>query len=168
MRADTLYEERFFSLAITGILAAVSAIMFFMLFYQLLVGPLGSEPAPNLLFLIMGLLFLGFGLNFSRLLIRITPGMVTVGYGLFRHRITWNNIEDCRIDETLAVKYGGWGVRVTKVGGKWRLVYSVVGGPRVLLALRAGRFREFVFSTRKPEEVTKIIRQNAGVKDVAL
>jgi len=42
------------------------------------------------------------------------------------------------------------------------LVYNIIEGPRVVLSLKSGRFRE-VFSTKRPEEVIKVVRQQKGI-----
>jgi hypothetical protein len=42
-------------------------------------------------------------------------------------------------------------------------VYNVVGGPRIVLSLKRGRFKEFVFSTKNPEEVIKIAKERIGI-----
>ncbi|MBZ9571784.1 hypothetical protein KJA15_00360 [Patescibacteria group bacterium] len=149
----------------TSILTAFTAGFLFVLVYQILVGPVGTRPASNWFFLLMFLLFLGVTINFSRLSIRITHLSVKVSYGIFRHIITWENIKNCYLDEASIIRYGGWGIRIGRVKGKWRLVYNVIGAPRVVLLLKKGRFKEFVFSTEKPEEVMNIIReQTARIK----
>ena len=66
--------------------------------------------------------------------------------------ILWENIEDCYLDTASIVSYGGWGIRVGKVDDKWRLACNIIGIPRVMLSLNKGRFGEFVFSTKNPEE----------------
>jgi len=162
MQSDSIYEEKIFSKWITGILAAVTVGFLFVLIYQILVEPIGTRPAPNWFFLLMFLLFLGVTINFSRLVIGMTPRFISVGYGILKHTVLWGNIEDCYRDEDSTIRYGGWGIRIGRVKGKWRLVYNVIGGPRVVLSLREGRFREFVFSTNNPEEVIKVVKEQIG------
>lgn len=164
MYPGAIYEEKIFSKWITAILAPVTALMFFLLGYQILVAPVGSNPAPTWILLILSLFFLGITMVFSRLVIRITPASVTVGYGIFKHTIPWDNIENCFLDESSAVKYGGSGIRIAKIGGKLRLVYSVIGGPRVVLSLKEGKYQELAFSTKNPEEVTRIIKEWVGTR----
>jgi len=166
MQGDNLYEEKISSKWwMTSILTAFTAGFLFILVYQILVGPIGTRPAPNWFFLLMFLLFLGVVINFSRLSIRITYLSVKVSYGIFRHIITWENVEDCYLDEASTISYGGWGIRIGRVQGRWRLVYNVIGAPRVVLSLKKGKFKEFVFSTEKPEEVMNIIRQRRGTTE---
>lgn len=162
MQTDNIYEEKIFSKWITGILAAVTVSFLFVLVYQILVEPIGARPAPNWFFLLMFLLFIGITINFSTLSIRMTPHSVDVCYGIFKHTIPWRDIENCYLDEASTIRYGGWGIRIGRVKGKWRLVYNVIGGPRVVLSLKKGRFKEFVFSTNNPKKVIEIVKQKVG------
>jgi len=165
MQTKNFYEEKIFLKWTLGILTVITAVFLFLLFYQILVGSIGTNPAPNWFFLFMFLLFLGVMINFSRLTIRMTPRYISVGYGIIKHSILWENVEDCYLDEASTTRYGGWGIRIiAKVKGKWRLVYNVQGGgPRIVLSLKRGRFKEFVFSTKNPEEVIKIAKERIGI-----
>ena len=164
MEEVNIYEEKVFSKGITGILAVATCGFLFAWIYQNFVEPIGIPSVPNWLFLLMFLLFLGVTINFSRLVIRITSKSMVVGYGVFKQDISWQNIKDCYLDKTSTIRYGGWGIRIGRVKGKWRLVYNVMGGPRVVLSLKKGRFREFVFSTKSPEHVMRVIKQQIGRK----
>ena len=164
MQAEKLYEKTVFLWVFTAILSIVTAGFLGVVVYQIVVGPLGERPAPNWFFLLLALLFLVITITFSRLNITITSRAVTVGYGWFRRTIPWDNIERCYVDETSSIRYGGWGIRIGRVKGTWRLVYNVIGGPRVVIALKRGIFREFVFSTSNPEEVMAVILQRIEVE----
>ena len=163
MQTKNFYEEKIFLKWTAGILTTITTVFLFLLFYQILIGPIGTNPAPNWFFLFMFLLFLGVMINFSRLTIRMTPRYISVGYGIIKHSILWENVEDCYLDKASTIRYGGWGIRIAKVKGKWRLVYNVVGGPRIVLSLKRCRFKEFVFSTKNPEEVIKIAKERIGI-----
>ncbi len=159
MQTKDFYEEKIFSKWTVVILIVFIAIFLFLLFYQILVGPIGTNPAPNWFYMFMFLLFWGVMINFSILTIRMTSRYFSVGYGIIKHSILWENIEICYLDDVSTFKYGGWGIRMAQVKGKWRLVYNVIGGSRIVLSLKKGRFKKFVFSTRNPEEVMKIIKE---------
>lgn len=162
MQKDTIYEEKIFSKATVLLSIIVTAVLLFALLYQILIGPMGDRPAPNWLLLCLFLVFLAITLNFSRLGIRMTPEFIVVSYGIFKHKIRWEDIEDCYLDAASTMRYGGWGIRIGKVKGKTRLVYNVAGAPRVVLSLKKGKFGEFVFSTNKPEEVINLVKQQIG------
>jgi len=155
---DYLYKERYFSRANAVIFTVAFVCLLFALLYQLLIGPLGTRPASNQFLLITALLFFALAVNFTSLSVIVSSGGVVAAYGMLRHKIPRDNIEGCYLDETSAILYGGWGIRLGRVKGKWRLVYSVVGAPRVVLLLKKGWYREFAFSTRNPQEVINIIR----------
>lgn len=163
MRLDVIYEEANFSKVITAIMASVAVLLLGLALYQLLVAPIGFRPAPTAFYLGIAAVFIFLAVSFSRLIIRMTPDSLQIGYGVFRRRIPWSEIEGADVDELSALREGGVGVRVLKVKGKWRIVYSVVGGPRVVLSVRSGRFREVVFSTKNPEEVVALVRRYAGM-----
>ena len=103
-----------------------------------------------------------FLLNFRRLTITATSQSLTVAFGMVKRTIPWGEIEQFSRDESSSFAYGGWGIRISKVGRKWRLVYNIAGYPGIVLSLRTGRFREFVFSTSNPEQVLGIINQHTG------
>lgn len=162
MQADAVYEEKIFSKWITGILTIVTIVFLIVLVHQILVGQIGVHPTLNWFFLLIFLLFLGLTINFSMLGIKITTQSIFVSYGIFKHAVLLENAEDCYLDEASSMRYGGWGIRLGRVNGKWRLVYNVIGGPRIVLSLKKGRFREFVFSTKNPEELMRVVKQRIG------
>ena len=166
MQVPEIYKEIIpFPLAtlIIGVFAAISLSLLVLLLYQVLSGPVGDDPAPDWFYLIMFLLFAGLTYlvtNFNKLSIKITTQSITVGYGVLRRTIPWDDVKGCYQDEVSAIgSYGGWGIRMGKVKGRWRLVYNVMGCPTVVLELDKGRFKEFVFSTRNPEMVLEIAKQ---------
>lgn len=157
-----LYEERIYSRWNIVIMSIVVLALLAAVIRQLISGPLGTNPAPDSLLIGMILLFLVIGVNFATVTIRVTIQGISVGYGIIRHHIPWGRVVGCRLDEASALRYGGWGVRVARAGGKRRLVYNIIGAPRVVVEDRLGRYQEFVFSTRKPEAVMKAINEGLG------
>ena len=157
-----LYEERISVWLFRAILGFVSAVFLLAAFYQVLIGPIGENPAPNGFYILMALLFMALVLTFSTLVIKLSPRSVVVGFGIIKRTIPWELIARCYVDEVTWLRYGGWGIRIGWVGGKWRLAFTIIGAPRVVLTLKQGRFKEFVFSTRHPDKVVRIIRQRIG------
>ena len=168
MTSDTIYEETIpfpLGLIAAGIISAFAVLMLVLLVLQLTGGSLGSSPAPDWFYIVMFVFLFAIGVfvtNFRKLTIRLTSQSITVAFGMLKRTMLWGDIEDCSRDESPAFSYAGWGIRMTKVEGRWRLVYNVAGYPGVLLSLRAGRFREFVFSTKNAEQVLDIIGRQAG------
>jgi hypothetical protein len=157
VQTDVLYQEKIYSKWLTTIFGFFTILLLFFIIYQLFIGPLGNHPAPNWVLMIMFLVLLGLTINFIALIIKITPNFISVGYGIFKHKIPWENVEGAYVDQAPNISYGGWGIRLGRVGGKWRLVYNIPATPRVVLSLKKGSFREFVFPTKNLAEVTKLI-----------
>jgi len=156
------YEERIFSGWLTVIVGAASGVLFGLFLYQRLVGPVGTHPAPDWILLAVALLLLVITVNFAILTVKITLHGISVSYGFIRHSVPWANVAGCYEDEASTARYGGFGIRLGLVNGKWRLVYNTVGDPRVVIQKRQARIREFVFSTRNPERVIRAVRERLG------
>lgn len=151
-----IYEERLFSKWITLLLGVVTAIMLGLTMRQwLTVLPTARTEWFNPVFF---LFFLALTMNFARLTVVITDERATIGYGVIRHHVRWQDIEDCYPDEASVARYGGWGIRLGWYEGKRRLVYNVMGAPRVVLLRRNSSFPELVFSTGNPQEVVEKVR----------
>ena len=159
MLTDNIYEEKIFAKGMTAILGCTCVIFLFLLCYQIFVKQIGDKPAPDLLFLITFLIFFGITIIFLQLIIKITPEYILVGYRIINKKIFFENVEDCRLDERSNMRYGGFGIKITRIEGKWVLVYNLLKCPRVVLSLKEGKYKEFVFSTKNPEEVIMIVKR---------
>ncbi|HEY33117.1 MAG TPA: hypothetical protein G4O10_08440 [Dehalococcoidia bacterium] len=168
MPADELYEENLpFPLATvaTLVILLIALLMLILFVLQIVSGPIGNRPAPDWFYLVMFIFMAAITFlvaNFRVLTIRMTGQSVMVAYGLIKKTIPWGDIEEGFLDSSSPWGYGGWGARLARVGGRWRLAFNVMGAPRVILRLRKGRAREFMFSTRNPEQVLAIIARQTG------
>ena len=162
MPLDRLYEEDVPSIWVTRILTLATAVFALLFLRQLIEDPGDANPVIKTIFPILSLFFLGLLLIFRTLTIRITTDNVTVAYGPISYSVPLEEITDIRADETSALRYGGAGIRLAPVGGKLRLVFSVIGGQRVIIGIRGRRIGELVFSTERPDEIIKLIRDRTG------
>jgi hypothetical protein len=159
MNQKTVYEERLTARWMIATFGLLAFVFLFLALFQTLRGPVGPEPAPTWLFLVLFLLFSAIGFNFRRLVIRISEEKIRVSYGLVRRVIPTNTITDCYSSRAYTLRYGGWGVRIWRSGkGGWILVYSVGGTSLVVLALKKGKVKEFLFSTKQMERVIETVR----------
>ncbi len=158
MNSDVIYEEKVFAKVTGGLLWAMAIFMLIIMFYVTAIEPLEEEQWLYILFISLFIMFVILGFIFGRLIIRVDYQNVTVGFGVIKKRIPWENIKEVYQDETSALKYGGAGIRTARIEGEWVLAYIIVGGPRVVLGLKEGRFKRFVFSTKNPEEVVNVIK----------
>ena len=154
----TIYEERLFSRWITLLVSAVTLMLLWRVLEQLQLGASGGGPVW--LLALMLILFTLIAVNFAWLTIRITDEEVVIAYGVIRHRIQWEDIEGCYVDEASATWYGGYGIRLGWYKGKRRLIYNTIGDPRVVLLTRNSSTPEFVFSTGNPNEVVNRVHEH--------
>lgn len=162
MGGNLLYEERITARWAIGTFGLLSSAFLFLAVFQAARGPLGVRPAPTWLFFLLCVVFCGLGLNFYRLLVRITETEIRVSYGLIRRVIPVRDISECYTSKAYSVRYGGWGVRIFKSKKGFRLVYSVGGTPLVVLSLRSGRIQEFLFSTMCQQRVLETVNGLIG------
>jgi hypothetical protein len=171
MAAEELYKENLpFPLitVVTAVLFLIALLMLVLYVLQLVVGPIGNTPAPDWFYLVMFIFMAAIAFlvaNFRVLVITIGSQSVTVSYGLIKRTIPWGDIEAGFHDKSPVLRYGGWGARIARVEGRWRLAFNVIGAPGVVLRLRKGRVCEFMFSTENPEQVLDIIKRQAGLSD---
>ncbi len=157
MQTGVFYEE---TISLRWVIISTVFIFGFLLcvfLFQILLIPAESSPLINMILAIVLLLIL-FSLNFMILRIKMTQQYLLVSCGIFKHIMPWDDINDCRIDDPPVAKYTGYGIRLGKFNGKWILGY-VMGDPKVLLSLNKGRFRDFAFTTKNPQEVVGLIRK---------
>lgn len=166
MPLDTVYEEDVPSKWLKRILTLTTAVFALLFVHQLIEDPEGDSPAVRAILPILSLFFLGILMIFRTLTVRMTTDKFTVAYGPISYSVPLKDITDVRADETSALRYGGAGIRFAPVGGKLRLVFSVIGGQRVIIGMSGRWIGELVFSTERPDEIMKLIRERTGSRTV--
>ncbi len=151
-----IFEEEVSSYWIPSILGVVALLFLALEVQRSTMTPIAP---PAGLFPAMSLLFLTLALTFRRLTIRITSEGVRVTYTLFRYDVAWDDIVDVAVDDTSAFWYRGYGIRLARGRDGWVLVFSTIGPARVTLVLKGRWFSYFVFSTRRPDEVVKLVQE---------
>ncbi len=158
MNSEIIYHEKFAAKGFIAILSPIAALMFIILLYHLFIESAEPFLLWTLFYLTIVIVFLLLTINFATLSITMTTEAITVGFGLIKRKTLLANVAGCAPDDVSSINYGGFGIRIAKIEGKKRLVYNTIGTPRVLLSLKEGKFPEFVFSTKSPEEVINVIR----------
>jgi len=164
-RYDEIYSEnipfkliKYIVLLEGGIGAA-----FLVLYMVQLNGSLGIEDElPQWYFLLMALIMFGiaaFLYNLRCLHIGITSNMMRASLGFIKFSVPLSDIENVYMDEKSSMKYGGWGVRIRKYKEGWVLAYTTFGYKRVGVELKEHKYKRFVFSTARPEEVIDSIKR---------
>jgi hypothetical protein len=120
-------------------------------------------------FALFNLLFLFYTLNFRTLLIQVDQEALRLNFGVFTWRVPRGNIAACRLDDDLPIlmRYGGAGIHFMLVHGRYRASFNFLEYPRVVVELqeKVGPVRDISFTTRHPEQVTRLLR-GAAPKEV--
>jgi len=161
MSSVALYRETLHWRMIFALIVVVDIPLFLVLLYEMSRPP-APDPAEIAVLLVVLVIMAVILLTFGRLTITMTSRDITVGFGLSKRRFGWGEVEGCYPDEASAVRYGGFGIKAGVYNGKKRLVYNVTGAKRVVLKVKGRKYDEFVFSTRNPEQVMRIIRMQTG------
>ncbi|AEG19219.1 hypothetical protein [Methanobacterium paludis] len=159
MDLNSLYEEKLFSKWSTIIFTIFTVLFLGLTVYQIFIGPLGDNKAPTWLLGLIFFLFLLFTINFSFMTLKLTPEFLSVRFGVLSYSVSWENIEKCYREEVPLWTYGGWGIRFEKSKGERRLAYTVPQTPQLTILLKNKNFREFIFSTRKPDKVMELVEK---------
>jgi hypothetical protein len=156
---DVLYTE---TIALRWLLIFFMFILIFfvaLLLYQSLVIPNEVNPLINIILAIVVISIL-FSANFIILRTKITQKYLSISCGLFKHIIRWEDITSCRLDNS--IEFNGYGIRYGSINGE-RVQGYVMGNSKVLISLNKGKYRNFVFTTRNPEEIIMLIRKQIGL-----
>ena len=111
------------------------------------------------IFLFFFFMFLFYSLNYRTLILRLTPEVLELRFGIFTWTISLDNVEKCFLDKTSLWRIGGAGIHFSPVHGRYRAMFNFLEYPRVVIELRRkkGLVRDIAFTTRHPEEVLRFI-----------
>ncbi len=161
-----LYQEKLSSIWITLIFLLISLFFLFLILYQIFIGPLGNNPAPNWVLTIIFLIFLFLSYNFISLVNQITPQYLIISYGIIKQKIPLDNIEDIKLNESSFLRYGGWGIHFGRSEGKRYIAYTKPGASNLTLQLNKLRYRKIIYSTKYPNKLIDIINEQIAEKEL--
>jgi len=158
--AEIIYHEKVQSPK-TSLLFVILTVLFAALFAWR-VSVVGFRLTP-ILYLIFGLFFFLYVLNYRTLIITITEKTIFLKFGLIRWRTMLENIQSCELDDSPAIiKYGGAGVHFAFVNRIYRAYFNFLEYPRVVINFinKQGPVQALVFTTRQPAKLIEIINSN--------
>ena len=143
------------------LLLAISGVCIYTMVVQLILGePFGSNPAPDVVLIIIVVIFgLGFPILFYN--IRLTTEVRDDGlyYRFFpfhrrTHLIPYGEIESCEARTYRPIReYGGWGIR----WGRRGKAYNIKGDRGVQLVLASGK--AVLFGSQRADELAAAINR---------
>jgi hypothetical protein len=159
MTDDLIYEERVSSNRTEALFLALTIIFFALLIWRVNASGLDVWAVA---FLCLCVFFLFYSANYRTLIIRLTPESLKLTFGMFSWRVPWDNVEECRLDDIpVLMRMGGAGIHFMSIRKRYRASFNFLEYPRVVIAFKkkAGPVRDISFSTRRPGDVLRLIRQ---------
>ena len=163
MSSDLLYEEKLSSGRTRTLFVILTALCLVLYGWRRSAGDTGALTGVIGFFSAM---FLFYVLNYHTLVVRLTPASLALTFGLFTWRVPLDNVQDVALDDLPAFKRnGGAGIHFMTIRGRYRASFNFLEYPRVVIALKkpAGPVLDISFSTRRPDEVIRVIRQAAAL-----
>jgi len=154
-----IYKEKISSVRTEALFVALTLLFFLLSVWRLSAGRLDALSA---VFLCLCGIFLFYSVNYRTLTIRLTPETLKLKFGIFVWVVPVANIEECCLDELPALmRLGGAGIHFMLIRGRYRASFNFLEYPRVVIAFRrkAGPVRDLSFTTRRPEDVLRVIRE---------
>ncbi len=161
MSSLEIYRETIYWKLILLLIAVIDAPLLGIVYYSLAASP-SADPYEVIFPVILIAVVNAVVVSFSRFSVVMTTSGIAAGFRVSKGRFGWDEVEECYADEASAMRCGGFGIKGGVYRGRKRLVYSVTGAGRVVLRVRGRKYDEFVFSTRSPDQVMRIIRAQIG------
>jgi Ca2+/Na+ antiporter len=167
MTDDLIYNERVSSNRTEALFLALTILFFLLLIWHVNAGSLDILAA--VFFCFFGLFFF-YSVNYRTLLIRLTAESLNLTFGLFTWKVPLDNVEECHLDSLpLLMKYGGAGIHFMFIRNRYRASFNFLEYPRVVIAFKrkAGPVRDISFSTRRPDDVLRLIQEAVSANRAA-
>ena len=167
MTDGLLYNERVSSNWTEALFVALT-VLFLMLFTWRVRA--GSLDALAIVFLCFFGIFLFYSVNFRTLIIRLTAEALVLKFGIFTWVVRLDNVEASGPDEIpTLMRYGGAGIHFMNIRKRYRASFNFLEHPRVVISFKrkVGLARDISFSTRRPDEVLRLIQEVVSAKRAA-
>ena len=159
MSTDLIYHERLSSSKTEALFLALTLLFCLLLIWR--VNASGSDFLAGI-FLFSTIIFLFYSVNYRTLVIRLTAQSLKLTFGLFTWSVPLENVAECRLDDIPRMMYlGGAGIHFMSIRHRYRASLNFLEYPRVAIALKRkrGPVQDLSFSTRRPDELIRLIRE---------
>ena len=167
MTDDIQYHERVSSNRTEALFLTLMILFFLLFIWRVNVSGLDFL---GVVFLCLSGLFLFYSLNFRTLIIRLSSESLRLKFGIFTWRVSLDNVEECCLDEVpLLMRMGGAGIHFMFIRKRYRASFNFLEYPRVVMAFKrkAGPVRDISFSTRRPDEVLRLVQEAISANKAA-
>jgi len=164
---NLIYNERVSSNRTEALFLTLMLLFFLLLIWR--VNANGLDILAAVFFCLFGLFFF-YSVNYRTLLIRLTSESLNLTFGIFTWKVPLDNAEECCLDALpMLMKYGGAGIHFMIIRKRYRASFNFLEYPRVVIAFKrkAGLVRDISFSTRRPDDVLRLIKEAVSAKRAA-
>jgi Ca2+/Na+ antiporter len=164
-RNDLIYDERVASKRTEVLFLALTILFFLLLVWRVTAG---SLDIPAAVFFCLFGLFLFYSVNYRTLIIRLTAESLKLTFGIFTWTVPLDNVEECRLDDIpVLMRMGGAGIHFMIIRRRYRASFNFLEHPRVVITFkrRVGPVRDISFSTRRPDDVVRLIKEAVSAKE---
>jgi Ca2+/Na+ antiporter len=166
MTDNLIYHERVSSTWTEVLFLALTLLFLLLLIWRMNAASLDILAA---IFSCFFILFLFYSLNYRILIIRLTSKSLKLTFGIFKWTVPVDNIEECCLDELpILMRMGGAGIHFMTIHKRYRASFNFLEYPRVVIAFKrkAGLVRDISFSTRRPDELLRLIREAVSTSTI--
>ena len=167
MTDDIQYHERVSSNRTEALFLTLMILFFLLFIWRVNVSGLDFL---DVVFLCLSSLFVFYSLNFRTLIIRLSSESLRLKFGIFTWRVSLDNVEECCLDEVpLLMRMGGAGIHFMFIRKRYRASFNFLEYPRVVMAFKrkVGPVRDISFSTRRPDEVLRLVQEAISANKAA-
>jgi Ca2+/Na+ antiporter len=164
---DLMYDERVTSKRTEVLFLALTVLFFLLLIWRLNAG--GLDILAAVFFCLFGL-FLFYSVNYRTLIIHLTSESLKLTFGIFTWTVPLDNVEECRLDDIpVLMRMGGAGIHFMSIRKRYRASFNFLEHPRVVIAFKrkVGPVRDISFSTRRPDDVLRLIQEAVSARTAA-
>ncbi len=167
MTKNLIYDERVSSNKTEALFLVLTILFFLLLIWRV------STDDPDVFgafFFCLFVLFLFYSVNYRTLIIRLTPESLVLTFGIFTWTVPLDNIEECHLDKIpLLMRLGGAGIHFMSIRKRYRASFNFLEYPRVVVAFKrkVGPLRDISFSTRRPDDVLRLIQEAVSIRRAA-
>ena len=109
-------------------------------------------------------------MNYRTLIIRLTSESLKLTFGIITWIVPLDIVEECCLDDIpMLLRMGGAGIHFMSIRKRYRASFNFLEHPRVVIAFKrkVGLVRDISFSTRRPDEVLRLIQEAVSANRAA-
>jgi Ca2+/Na+ antiporter len=159
-----IYHEKLSSYRTAALFLALTLLFGLLFAWQVTTSSFDTLAVLSLCFAVI---FLFYTLNYTTLVVQISPQSLRLKFGIFTWTERLDNITSWTLDQLpWFLQYGGAGIHFMTAHGRYRASFNFLEYPRLVLTLKhkRGLVRDLSFSTQHPQQVIQLIQAGISIQ----